>query len=205
MWRSERSGRHLTRRSNNSAKATPTPPRLKLGDAPKRHQPRRLNSERSCGRTRRSPQLTFFARGFANPFSPTIMSSPSSRNRKSGRPRMSDVTGVLLQLPANSASMTRPSPLRFAEWIDGESARRAIIARPSMSPRGDVRGVPPLAESGEEEGFATLRQPVRHEVVTHVFGTFRCRCVRTVQMNLLVPRKGFEPPTHALRMRCSTS
>src|SRR6516162_1788031 len=28
---------------------------------------------------------------------------------------------------------------------------------------------------------------------------------RAGQLLLLVPRKGFEPPTHALRMRCSTS
>jgi hypothetical protein len=58
------------------------------------------------------------------------------------------------------------SPQRARLWragVDGESARRAIMARPWMAP---------LASLEKRKDFATLRQPIRHEVVTHVSGTF---------------------------------
>src|SRR4051794_23954461 len=49
----------------------------------------------------------------------------------------------------------------------------------------------------------TPRQPVRHEVVTHVSGTFCYLC--GLDMTWLVPQEGFEPPTPSLRMTCSTN
>jgi hypothetical protein len=50
--------------------------------------------------------------------------------------------------------------------------RRSHLTLKNGCPRGDVRRAP-LANLDEKEPFATFRQPVRHEVVTHVFGTFR--------------------------------
>jgi transposase-like protein len=49
------------------------------------------------------------------------------------------------------------------------------------------------------------RQPVRHEVVTHVLGTNCYQCLRAVHKRRVVPPDGIEPPTFGLQNRCSTS
>jgi len=78
------------------------------------------------------------------------------------------------------------------------------MARPWMLLTG------PIGEPGKGD-FATLRQPVRHEVVTHVSGTFRYRCLRAVQakcwsewqdLNLRPPRpeRGALPELKALQL-----
>jgi hypothetical protein len=59
-----------------------------------------------------------------------------------------------------------------------------------------------VGKSGEKEPFALSDNPFgtrlspMSSVRTYVSGPDNCDPV---------PRKGFEPPTHALRMRCSTS
>jgi hypothetical protein len=67
------------------------------------------------------------------------------------------------------------------------------MAKPCMSSRRRSPGA--IGKFGEKEPFATLRQPVRHEVVTHVFGTFRYRCLRSGQLKSLVGAQGLEPWT----------
>jgi hypothetical protein len=67
--------------------------------------------------------------------------------------------------------------------LDGESALRTIMANAMDAPRGTQRngGLPtlkPPIDSGAKH-LATHRQPVRHEVVTHVIGTFRYLCLRS--------------------------
>ena len=46
--------------------------------------------------------------------------------------------------------------------------------------------------------LCTLRQPVRHEVVTYVIGTFRYLCVRVRQLKTLATPAGLEPATNSL-------
>ena len=53
------------------------------------------------------------------------------------------------------------------------------------------------------ENLATPRQPVRHEVVTHVLGTICYPCLRAGQLNDWCRPRGFEPPTSGLGIRCS--
>src|SRR5229473_1897999 len=89
----------------------------KFGRAVFHCQPKRLNNDRSDGKTKRSSQLMVFALGFFEPSGVTIVSSPSSRRSAIWRLRISDVTGVSLQLPSNNSSTARPAPLRFAAWI----------------------------------------------------------------------------------------
>lgn len=44
------------------------------------------------------------------------------------------------------------------------------------------------------ENFAAPRQPVRHEVVTHLLGTLCYLCLRAGQWANMAEREGFEPP-----------
>src|SRR5215467_459256 len=68
----------------------------------------------------------------------------------------------------------------LARGLDGESALRAIMAnamgRSSWNATGT--GLSRKSDSGAKH-LATPRQPVRPEVVTHVIGTFRYRCLRS--------------------------
>jgi hypothetical protein len=70
------------------------------------------------------------------------------------RPLLGRAERSIPRSPAKGARLWRAG-------VDGESARRAIMAKATEPLAG--RLVAPL-ESGEEEAFATLRQPVRHEL-----------------------------------------
>src|SRR5215472_8337259 len=84
----------------------------------------------------------------------------------------------------------------LARGLDGESALRAIMAnamgRSSWNATGT--GLSRKSDSGAKH-LATPRQPVRPEVVTHVIGTFRYRCLRSGQFISLVGAQGLEPWT----------
>jgi hypothetical protein len=91
------------------------------------------------------------------------------------RPLLGRAERSIPRSPAKGARLWRAG-------VDGESARRAIMAK-ATEPLGSLGG---HWSPGEEEAFATLRQPVRHEVVTHVSGPY---------MKSLVGAQGLEPWT----------
>ncbi len=51
----------------------------------------------------------------------------------------------------------------------------------------------------------TRRRKGPTKSVTCISGPIRYLCLRVGHKEEVVPMEGFEPPTHALRMRCSTS
>jgi hypothetical protein len=90
--------------------------------------------------------------------------------------------------PSCSAALSGQSPLARTgrafrrAGLTAKAARRAIMAHALESPGnrrrfGSVSPSIKIATSRDQD-LATPRRPDRHEVVTHVSGTIRYRCVR---------------------------
>src|ERR1700716_3893560 len=79
-----------------------------------------------------------------------------------------------------------------------QGSRRGHLARQVHALRSRI--LRPGAENP-----ATSRQPVRHDVVTHVLGTTCHLCVRAGQLKSLERAKGFEPSTPTLAKKAEPS
>src|SRR3989442_14719667 len=88
----------------------------------------------------------------------------------------SPVSAVCACAPNDAVATRRKTAAAASEiWLG-----RMDVSRGFARDTGNYRAFSPAAEAD----VATARQPVRHEVVTHVLGTFRYPCLRAGHMSL---------------------
>ena len=110
-----------------------------------------------------------------------------------------DGTAVPFAWPRRAVNPRSPQG-RGTRGVDGDSASRAKWRTPSDASRRNAADRTPSASNWIDPRVKpeNPRQPVRHEVVTHVSGTICYLCVRAGQGGSVVAGEGLEPPTPGL-------